>query len=191
MAKNRKPRKKYHKRRGLLTGTNLPPHMLAAYAASPDGMETGEIEDIIRAVPTFINNIRAGTLTEQQFWEFIENSYLYIRLLEVMTEQKKFSENDEIDIMAKLEFQHLLNDALDNTARITDDIGQRYKQRGRFVATGEELKHYDQLLDRMRHVFALVNRAHYFEAFKRSEKVIEPEVYRSNKAKRIATAPTA
>ena len=188
MAANKKPRKKYSPKRSMLTGTNLPPHILAAYATSPDNMETDEIEDIISPTPVFIHNIRAGTLTEQQFWEFIENSYLYIRLLEVMTEQKQLSSNPATDIMAKLEIRQFLDEALENTAGITETISHRYKQRGRFIATGEELKHYDQLLARMRALFATVNRAHYFEAYKRAEAVLETEVYRANKAKRAKQA---
>lgn len=184
MATNKKPRKKYQGAKTILKGSGVPPHIIAAFAASAQPLARDEIDNALFAVPTFITNLRNGSLTELQFWNFVENQYLYIRLLEVLTEQKQFSADTATDILVKLEVRQFFDDAVDITTDITETIGARYKQRGRFIATGDELKHYDQLYQRMQSVFGLVNHSHYFEAFKRSEQVLEAAIYKSNKAKR-------
>ncbi|MFC3873291.1 hypothetical protein [Neisseria musculi] len=177
-----KRRKRYNPRKHrAYSNTGIPMHILVKAATSKEPVSGEEIASITAPYAAAVEAIRTGTCTEAQFWHLIENHYLYIHLLGVLRGLDKYSDNPETDMLARLEIQTACEDALNKTTQIIDAIGERKKQRGRFIATGPELSHLTQSCEKFKAILGIANYSHYMQAFKNSEPVISDIAYRHNK----------
>lgn len=177
-----KPRKRYNPRKHrAYSNTGIPMYILVKAATSKEPVSSEEIASITAPYAAAVEAIRTGTCTEAQFWHLIENHYLYIHLLGVLRALDKYSDNPETDMLARLEIQTACEDALNKTTQIIDAIGERKKQRGRFIATGPELSHLTQSCEKFKAILGIANYSHYMQAFKNSEPVISDIAYRHNK----------
>lgn len=84
-------------------------------------------------------------------------------------------------MLARLEIQTAFDTATEKTTETIDSIGTRKKQHGKFIATGEELKNLTDSLDKFKAILGIANYAHYIQAYKNSEPIIDSIAHRHNK----------
>lgn len=177
-----KRKKKYNPRkRSAYGGTNIPSYILAKAATSKTAILPEEIDTIAAPYTAAVEAIRTGQCTEKAFWQLLENHYLYIHLLGVLRALPKYSDDADTDLLARLEIQTACDDALHKTTEIIDSIGQRKKQHGRFIATGDELTHLMESRDKFKAMLGIANYSHYIQAFKNSEPVLDDIAHKHNK----------
>lgn len=177
-----KRRKKYNPRKfGAYNGTGIPAYILAKAATSKSAILPDEINRIAAPYAAAVEAIRTGTCTEGQFWHLIENHYLFIHLLGVLAKLNRYSQDPDTNMLAKLEIEIALDCALNQTTETIDAIGSRKKQHGRFIATGTELTRLTQSCEKFKAMLGIANYAHYMQAYKNSEPVINEIAHRHNK----------
>lgn len=184
-----KPRKRYNPRKhSAYAGTGIPAYILVKAATSKAAIQPDEIDSITAPYTDAIEAIRTGQCTENAFWHLVENHYLYIHLLNVLTNVGRYSDNPDTDMMARLEINMACGEALNKTTETIDAVGKRKKQHGRFIATGDELKHLIESRDKFKAMLGIANYSHYIAAFKNSEPVIAGILHRHNKNRKQKAA---
>ena len=66
-------------------------------------------------------------------------------------------------------------------AETIDTIGKRYTERGKFIATGDELRLLQQTADRFKAALEMAAWKHYVRAIKESEPILDAEAHRKRK----------
>ena len=67
---------------------------------------------------------------------------------------------------------------LGKVAETIDNIGKRYTERGKFIATGDELRLLQQTADRFKAALGMAAWKHYVRAIKESEPILDAEAHR-------------
>lgn len=62
-------------------------------------------------------------------------------------------------------------------AETIDTIGKRYTERGKFIATGDELRLLQQTADRFKAALGMAAWKHYVRAIKESEPILDAEAH--------------
>jgi len=74
-----------------------------------------------------------------------------------------------------------VEDASGKVAETIDTIGKRYTGRGKFIATGDELRLLQQTADRFKAALEMAAWKHYVRAIKESEPILDAEAHRKRK----------
>lgn len=158
----------------------IPPHKFARAAVSNEPLEPDLIAEIITPYRDFIEQLKAGTATTAVFYGACENHYLYIAFLEVLR-HAKIRAAAETETLFKLDLSINLDTAIDHTTEVFEAIAARYNQRGKWIASGEEIKHLEQTLTNFENTLNLASWQHYIAAVKESEPILQAEAHRQRK----------
>lgn len=74
-----------------------------------------------------------------------------------------------------------VEDASGKVAETIDNIGKRYTERGKFIATGDELRLLQQTADRCKAALEMAAWKHYVRAIRESEPILDAEAHRKRK----------
>ena len=74
-----------------------------------------------------------------------------------------------------------VEDASGKVAETIDTIGKRYTGRGKFIATGDELRLLQQTADRFKAALEMAAWKHYVRAIKESQPILDAEAHRKRK----------
>ncbi|HGO9030830.1 TPA: hypothetical protein ACLBFU_001437 [Neisseria meningitidis] len=180
MATNKKPRKKYRPHRLLLSGYGDRAVEFAAKAASNEPLGAANIAAITRPMVRFIVKLKAGEAEHTDFYSSCAAHYLYAGLLAVL-KKTPIKADAETELKARLEFDILYEIAADKTPDLLGGMKMRAESRGRWLATGDELKHLDDTLENFRAVLGIASWQHYIQAFKETEPVLNAEIHKQNR----------
>ena len=154
MAANKRPRKKYSPKRNPLAACRYA-HFIPKLAVSNEPLKDREVAEISAPYFAFIETLKAGTATVSMFYAACSTHYLYFALQ--------------------------VEDASGKVAETIDTIGKRYTERGKFIATGDELRLLQQTADRFRAALEMAAWKHYVRAIKESEPILDAEAHRKRK----------
>ena len=151
MAANKRPRKKYSPKRNPLAACRYA-HFVPKLAVSNEPLKDEEIAGISAPYFAFIEALKAGTATVNMFYAAFR-----------------------IGLALQVE------DASGKVAETIDTIGKRYTERGKFIATGDELRLLQQTADRFKAALEMAAWKHYVRAIKESEPILDAEAHRKRK----------
>lgn len=159
MATNKRPRKKYSPKRNPLAACRYA-HFVPKLAVSNEPLKDREVAEISAPYFAFIEALKAGTATEGMFYAACSTHYLYFALLKVF-QADTFNADEDTEAAFR--------------------IGKRYTGRGKFIATGDELRLLQQTADRFKAALKMAAWKHYVRAIKESEPILDAEARRKRK----------
>lgn len=189
MATNKRPRKKYCKKRLYLIDTarqsHVNPIQLVAHATSNKPLSEETVNAVLTGYNKFLNLAKNGSATSQDFFEMCECHYLYVALLEVMKRAKVNFDTADDCMQYKLRLSILLDTAIDTTTDVLEQIATRGKTKNKFVLTGKEIKHIEQSISDFRWLLEIASWQHYIAALKESEPILNQEAHRQRRKQRL------
>lgn len=189
MATNKRPRKKYCKKRLYLIDTarqsHVNPIQLVAHATSNRPLSEETINAVLTGYTNFLDLVKSGKATGQMFFQMCECHYLYVALLEVMKRAKVNFDNADDHMQFKLRLSILLDIAIDSTTDVLEGIASREKKTNKFILTGDEIKHIEQSISDFKWLLKIASWQHYIAALKESEPILNQEAHRQRKRKKL------
>ena len=179
MAANKRPRKKYSPKRNPIAAYRYA-HFVPKLAVSNEPLKDEEIVGISAPYFAFIEALKAGTATEGMFYAACRTHYLYFALLKVF-QADTFNADEDTEAAFRIGFALQVEDASGKVAETIDTIGKRYTERGKFIATGDELRLLQQTADRFKAALEMAAWKHYVRAIQESEPVLDAEARRKRK----------
>ena len=125
----------------------------------------------------FIEALKAGTATVSMFYAACATNYLYFALLKVF-QADTFNADEDIEAAFRIGLALQVEDASGKVAETIATIGKRYTERGKFIATGDELRLLQQTADRFKAALEMAAWKHYVRAIKESEPVLDAEAHK-------------
>lgn len=187
MATNKRPRKKYCKKRLYLIDTarqsHVNPIQLVAHATSNKPLSDETINAVLTGYTNFLDLVKSGKATGQNFFQMCECHYLYVALLEVMKRAKVNFDNADDYMQFKLRLSILLDIAIDSTTDVLEGIATREKKTNKFILTGDEIKHIEQSISDFKWLLEIASWQHYIAALKESEPILNQEAHRQRRKK--------
>ena len=114
------------------------------------------------------------------FYAACSTHYLYFALLKVF-QADTFNADEDTEATFRIGLALQVEDASGKVAETIDTIGKRYIERGKFIATGDELRLLQQTADRFKAALEMAAWKHYVRAIKESEPVLDAEAHRQRK----------
>lgn len=155
-------------------------HFVPKLAVSNEPLKDEEIVGISAPYFAFIEALKAGTATEGMFYAACSTHYLYFALLKVF-QADTFNADEDTEAAFRIGFALQVEDASGKVAETIDTIGKRYTERGKFIATGDELCLLQQTADRFKAALEMAAWKHYARAIKESEPILDAEAHRKRK----------
>lgn len=185
MATNKRPRKKYCKKRLYLIDTarqsHVNPIQLVAHATSNRPLSEETINAVLTGYTNFLDLVKSGKATGQNFFQMCECHYLYVALLEVMKRAKVNFDNADDYMQFKLRLSILFDIAVDTTTEVLEGIASREKKTNKFILTGDEIKHIEQSISDFKWLLKIASWQHYVAAVKESEPILDAAIWRQKK----------
>lgn len=189
MATNKRPRKKYYKKRLYLIDTarqsHVNPIQLVAHATSNRPLSEETINAVLTGYTNFLDLVKSGKATGQNFFQMCECHYLYVALLEVMKCAKVNFDNADDHMQFKLRLSILFDIAVDTTTDVLEGIASREKKTNKFILTGDEIKHIEQSISDFKWLLKIASWQHYIAALKESEPILNQEAHRQRRKRRL------
>lgn len=188
MAKSAKPRKKYKPKYSVIGKTGnigmntMLANKLAILATSNQPLDQPTIEDAVLPLRTFMEKLKDGTATEQIFYDACCYHYRYITLLDVLR-RTPIKADENVEMLVRIENSIKYEIAVDETINIFTEISDRSHRTGKWIATGDEIRHMEKTEENMRATLNLISWQHYIQALKESEKVLDDEHHKMQKRK--------
>lgn len=158
----------------------IDPNNFAMMSVSNKPLDDGLIQQITAAYQTFIDNLKAGTATDQMFYQACENHYLYINFCEVLL-AARVNADLNVELLFKTELSINKDTAIYQTTDVFEAIAERKKTRNKWIATGDEIKHLEQSVANYRQILSLASWQHYIAAAKQAEPKLQAEIHRNQK----------
>ena len=155
-------------------------HFVPKLAVSNEPLKDREVAEISAPYFAFIEALKAGTATEGMFYAACAMHYLYFALLKVF-QADTFNADEDTEAAFRIGLALQVEDASGEVAETIDTIGKRYTERGKFIATGDELRLLQQTADRFKAALEMAAWKHYVRAIKESEPILDAEAHRKRK----------
>lgn len=184
-AAHQKPRQppKHIKHNSLLQDKGrqrIDPHNFALMAVSNKPLDDELIQQITAAYQTFIDHLKSGNATDQMFYQACENLYLYVNFCEVLL-AARVNADLNVELLFKTELSINKDTAINQTTAIFEAIAERKKERNKWIATGDEIKHLEQSVANYRQILSLASWQHYIAAAKQAEPKLQAAIRRNQK----------
>ena len=176
MAANKRPRKKYSPKRNPLAACRYA-HFIPKLAVSNEPLKDREVAEISAPYFAFIEALKAGTATEGMFYAACSTHYLYFALLKVF-QADTFNADEDTEAAFRIGLALQVEDASGKVAETIDTIGKRYTERGKFIATGDELRLLQQTANRFKAALEMAAWKHYVRAIKESVPILDAEAHK-------------
>lgn len=158
----------------------IDPNTFAIMAVSNNPLDSGLIQQLTAVYQAFINNLKTGQATDQMFYQACENLYLYVNFCEVLL-ATQVNADFEVELLFKTELSINKDTAINQTTAIFEAIAERKKERNKWIATGDEIKHLEQSIANYRKILSLASWQHYIAAAKQAEPKLQAEIHRNQK----------
>ena len=176
MAANKRPRKKYSPKRNPLAACRYA-HFIPKLAVSNEPLKNREVAEISAPYFAFIEALKAGMATEGMFYAACSTHYLYFALLKVF-QADTFNADEDTEAAFRIGLALQVEDASGKVAETIDTIGKRYTGRGKFIATGDELRLLQQTANRFKATLEMAAWKHYVRAIKESMPVLDAKAHK-------------
>jgi len=170
MARNKKPRKKYTAPHNLLASSGIYAGDIARLSVKKTGLDDRTRDIAIKPFRIFIAELKKGMADVQMYCDAYTRFIQYHELLCVLL-QADIRADNMVEMLFRTETSIRREKCL-LAVNTLSDIATRGLERGRWVATGEELKILDNLLEDMEYIYSVASWCHFMEALKRGQPLI-------------------
>lgn len=131
------------------------PDAIARIATYSGFLNSADIDKLLKPYADAVSALKAGTMNESLFWLLTESNYLAIRTAEMLLHEKKFSDDESLDFLARMEVRDYFETGYSSIGTVLNAITERKDAHGRFVASGDELREMETFIEATRSLYAL------------------------------------